>query len=419
MTKLRLMFFLFSWLPCLWMTVAHGEPAQGAYPWRTLAHVQDVFGVTNYVWDGDSLCFSNSHNHVRFYQGRRKSDVNGTVIWLNALPDGSVTAGNWRLSGVDLDFLKFAVLPQEEGTLKPVHVMLDPGHGGDDDGASSKHPLVREKDLTLSMALQIGKKLQASGLTVSYTRTNDTTLTLDDRSRFARKAGADLFVSVHANYAGNSEATGVETYILPPSGFPGTADGSRPRGWQIGNRNDYHNTLLGFSIHKKLSVLNQACDRGLKRQSFFVLRETSCPAVLLEFGFLSNAAETRKMLDAAWQDTCALSITDGILSYAKKVDALDAAITDKRKRDAEANDRWRLHLAAHASSAQPPPAHLEAASGSTAASSNALPSLVNLLPLVSNHLCVVASHAPSLTNTNIAPAEINALIDFYAAGKVE
>ena len=419
MTTLRLSCFLFFWLPCVWIPVAHCEPAQGSYPWRNLTHVQSVFGVTNYVWDGDSLCFSNGHNLVRFYQGRRKSDVNGTVIWLNALPDGSVTAGNWRLSGVDLDFLQFAVLPQEEGVLKPVHVMLDPGHGGEDDGACSKHPLVREKDLTLSMALQIGKKLQASGLTVSYTRTNDVTLTLDDRSRFARKAGADLFVSVHANYAGNSEATGVETYILPPSGFPGTADGSRPRGWQIGNRNDYHNTLLGFSIHKKLSVLNQACDRGLKRQSFFVLRETSCPAVLLEFGFLSNAVETRKMLDVAWQDKCALSIVEGILSYAKKVDALDAAIADKRKRDAEANDRWRLHLAAQTSNALPALARVTPVPASASASSNALPSSAYLMPLVSNHLYVVASHSPSLTNTNIAPAEINALIDFYAAGKVE
>ncbi len=414
MTAFRLNFLSLFWVPLAWLPAALSEPASGAAPWRTLTYVQSAFGVTNYAWDGDSVCFSNSHNLVRFYQGRRKSDVNGTTVWLNALPGGSVSTGNWRLSGIDLDFLQLAVLPQEEGALKPVRVILDPGHGGEDNGASSKDPQVREKDLTLSMALQIGKKLQAAGLSVAYTRTNDTTLALDDRSRLAREAGADVFVSVHANYAGNADAAGVETYVLPPNGYPGTADGSRPRGWQIGNRNDFHNTLLGFSVHKKLAVVNQAGDRGLKRQSFFVLRETSCPAVLLEFGFLSNRTETRKMLDPGWQDKCALAISDGILSYAKKVDALDKAVAEKRKHEAEANERWRLHLAAPA--AKPP----AAPPALTLSSSNAAPATVTVLvPPVSNQFCVTASRAAPLTGTNAAPPELNTLIDFYATGKVE
>ena len=411
MTHFHLNFFALFLAPFVWLPVALSEPAAGSTPWRSLTYVQSAFGVTNYAWDGDSICFSNCHNLVRFYQGRRRLDVNGTTVWLNALPDGSVTSGNWRLASVDLDFLQLAVLPQEEGELKPIRVILDPGHGGEDDGASSKEPLVREKDLTLAMALQIGKKLEASGLTVSYTRTNDTTLALDDRSRHARQAAADVFVSVHANYAGNADATGVETYVLPASGFPGTADGSRVRGWQIGNRNDYQNTLLGFSIHRNLSVLNQGGDRGLKRQSFFVLRETSCPAVLLEFGFLSNQAETRKMLDPEWQDKCSKSISDGILSYAKKVDALDKAVAEKRKRDSEANERWRLHLAAQAAAAAP--------KVTQPALSNEFPHVASLLSPSSNQLSVVANHTAVFTGTNAAPAEFNTLIDFYETGKVE
>ena len=412
MTHSRLSFLTLFLLTFTFLPAAHSDPVGGPGLWKNLTYVQNALGVTNYAWDGDSVCFSNSQTLVRFYQGRRKSYVNGTTVWLNALPDGSVANGNWRLAGVDLDFLQLAVLPQAEGPLKPLRVILDPGHGGEDDGASCKNPLVREKDLTLAMALQIGKRLQAAGLAVSYTRTNDTTLALDDRSRLARKASADVFVSVHANYAGNADATGVETYVLPPNGYPGTADGSRVRGWQIGNRNDFQNTLLGFSIHKKLSVLNQASDRGLKRQSFFVLRETTCPAVLLEFGFLSNPSEIRKMLDLAWQDKCAGAISDGILSYAKKVDTLDKAVAEKRKREAEANTRWRLHLATQ--TAKPPDAP------PALVSSNAVPAMAaSLAPAASNLICATTSRTIFVTGTNTAPAELNTLIDFYATGKVE
>ncbi|MEI7900392.1 MAG: N-acetylmuramoyl-L-alanine amidase [bacterium] len=384
----------------------------GPLLWKNLPDVQNAIGITNYVWDGDSLCFSNDQHLIRFYQGRRKSDVNGTTLWLNATPDGSVTGGDWRIASTDLDLLLLSVLPKEEGLLKPLLVMLDPGHGGEDDGARSTDPVVKEKGLNLAMALKIGAGLTNAGLQVAYTRTNDTALALEDRSRLARKASADLFVSVHANYAANAEAAGVETYVLTPNGYPGTADGSRPRGWQIGNRNDFHNTLLGFSIHRKLSALPQTGDRGLKHQSFFVLRETSCPAVLLEFGFLSNPTEARKLLDPVWQETCATAISDGILSYAKKVDALDKAVAEKRKHDAEANERWRLHLIAQASKPSAPQPLL--------ALSNAAPALAaSRTPDASNSPCVTASCTVVATGTNAASPKLNALTDFYVTGKLE
>jgi N-acetylmuramoyl-L-alanine amidase len=317
----------------------------GAIPWRSLKHVQTSIGVTNYTWDGDSLCFSNAQTLLRFYPGRRKADVNGTAVWLNAPAEGAAADGSWRLAGVDLDLLRLGILLRDEGDAKPLRVLLDPGHGGNDEGASSGSPAIKEKDLTLALARRIGAQLKRAGLHVDYTRTRDATLSLDERSRIARRKKADLFISVHANHAGNSDACGVETYVLPPSGYPGTAEGSRARGWQIGNRNDFHNTLLGFSIHRNLAATPGTVDRGLKRQSFFVLRETSCPAVLLEFGFLSNPTEARRMLCADWQERSAEAVAAGVLAYARKVEALDRAVADKRKRDAEANERWRRHLA--------------------------------------------------------------------------
>ncbi len=411
MTPLPFRFFslLAAWL-LAFPGAAAGESAVSApILWKTLPHIKSAIGVTNFAWDGECLCFSNQQQQLRFYPGRRKSDINGTMVWLNATPYGSVVSGDWRIASTDLDLLLLSVLPQAEGPSKPLRVMLDPGHGGEDDGASSKDPVVREKDLTLQVALKIGARLAEAGMQVVYTRTNDTTLALDDRSRLARKTAADLFVSVHANQASNPEASGVETYVLPPSGYPGTADGSRARGWQIGNRNDYHNTLLGYAIHRNLALHEHTTDRGLKRQSFFVLRETSCPAVLIEFGFLSNTSDMQKMIDARWQEQCASAIAEGVLCYSRKVESLDKAVAEKRQRETEANERWRQHLAAQAS------AKAAAAALSQASNAPALPATA--VSQASNAPATVVASASFSSNTNTSPLEVNTLLEFYATEK--
>jgi N-acetylmuramoyl-L-alanine amidase len=186
----------------------------------------------------------------------------------------------------------------------------------------------------LDLVRLVGQRLEDAGMTVSYTRTNDVAIALDERSRAARKAKADVFVSIHANFSPNPQSTGSETFVINAAGYAGTPEGSRARGFQIGNANDYYNTQLGYSIQRRLMEMDpKVPDRGLKRQSFFVLRETSCPAVLVEIGFLSNVSELLKMLEPEWMDTCADSISDGICEYASKVDALNVAIREKRERE--------------------------------------------------------------------------------------
>lgn len=393
---------LFFALTFALLPTAKSDPIGTPILWRNLTHVQSAVGVSNYVWDGDALYLSNGTHHIRFFAGRRKSDIDGTAVWLNAAPDGSVQAGDWRMASTDLDLLLLSVLPTAEGETKQLRVMLDPGHGGEDDGASGAEPAVKEKDLALAVALQIGARLTRAGLSVSYTRTNDVSLALDERSRLTRKARADLFISVHANYASNADASGVETYVLPLGGYPGTAEGSGVRGRQVGNRNDFHNTLLGYAVHRNLTRLDESPDRGLKRQSYYVLRETSCPAVLLEIGFLSNPAEVRRMLGEAWQSACSAAVADGVLSYARKVDNLDRALSEKRMRDAEANERWRQHLAA-----------LDARKAA-ANSSNRAEAAIASLPQPT-----ASPAAPSSASTNTAPLELNTLIEFYATGRTE
>ncbi|MDD4101860.1 MAG: N-acetylmuramoyl-L-alanine amidase [Kiritimatiellae bacterium] len=409
------------------------------------------------------MAFTNSRQTVRFYHSRRKADINGVTVWLNAPPYGSAPKGDWRMAGIDLDLLHLAVLPETEGPKKSLHVMLDPGHGGSDNGARSLDPPVNEKDLTLELSRKIGAALKDLGFKVSYTRTDDSTLTLDERSRLARKKKADLFISVHANHAGNKSAQGIETYVLPPSGYPGTAEGSRARGWQIGNRNDYHNTLLGFSIHRELTVLTDAIDRGLKRQSFFVLRETSCPAVLLEFGFLSNTEETLRMLDPDWQIQSAAAVAAGISSYAKKVDILDQSVALKRAKDAEANERWRKYLAERAAPQEAPEQTNSASRQDAELAAESEPETLTMVvsnpkpmpsfavvpepspakmhitappPVSANIIKTTPAELPPrladdelsssplpkvtiITGTNTAPVQIDALLDFYETGKAQ
>jgi N-acetylmuramoyl-L-alanine amidase len=309
--------------------------AQTAVQWKTLKQTQAALGCTNCLWNGDSVLFSNETDSVRFYPGRRRADVNGCTVWLNVLPEGNVSNGDWRIGAIDLDYIKLGILTATNSAPKTLHVMLDAGHGGMDDGASSRAPFVMsEKHLTLDMTRLVGARLEEAGMKVSYTRTNDVALALDERSLAARKAKADIFVSVHANFSPNPQSTGSETFVINPAGYAGTPEGSRARGFQIGNANDYYNTQLGYSIQRRLIEMDPTVpDRGLKRQSFFVLRETSCPAVLIEIGFLSNASELLKMLEPEWMDYCADAIADGILDYAEKKDALDVAVREKRERE--------------------------------------------------------------------------------------
>ena len=337
------------------LALAVAVGAQPSASWKNLEQTQAALGFTNYVWDGDSVCLSNESQVVRFYQGRRRSEVNGTVVWMNVAPEGNVKAGEWRIAEADFDFLTLSLWPQDFNAIKPLRVMLDAGHGGADSGACSVKPKVAEKQLVLDLTRKVGERLESLGMQVIYTRTNDVAVALDERSRKARRSEADVFVSIHANFAGNTNACGPETYVVIPAGFQGTAENTKARGFQIGNVNDYHNTLLGFSAQKHLARIDaEVPDRGLKRQSFFVLREVSCPAILIEIGFLSNEAETQKMLTPEWQEDCADAIMRGVVEYARKVETLTLAVNEKRQRVHAAKEEAKA-LAARKKAAEATP----------------------------------------------------------------
>lgn len=181
-------------------------------------------------------------------------------------------------------------------------VCIDAGHGGDDSGAVGVAG-VKEKDVNLAVALKTGSILQQNNIKVIYTRTNDNPSwdtsnqsdSLSKRCSIANNAKANIFVAIHCNSADDVEtANGTETYSY--------ATGT-------------NGEKLAKLIQSELIKTTGAANRGVKTANFYVLRNTSMPAVLTELGFLSNATEEKKLNDATYQQKCANAIAKAIIEY--------------------------------------------------------------------------------------------------------
>lgn len=170
-------------------------------------------------------------------------------------------------------------IPQQ--TEQQITLVLDAGHGGQDSGATGNG--YREKNMTLSILLGAKKYFDNdSRFNVYYTRTSDTYPSLDDRCRLANVQNADLFISVHINSA-SASAHGTET-LYNASRVATTA------------KNGITSKELASSIHNSVLSSTGFTNRGLKnRTDLRVLNNTTMPACLIEYGFISNTAESRQM----------------------------------------------------------------------------------------------------------------------------
>ena len=205
---------------------------------------------------------------------------------------------------------------------RPLRVCLDPGHGGQDSGASSKDGRLVEKAIALDIAQRVAKKLRQDGIEVSLTRSdNRTFLPLPDRPALARAKKADLFVSIHLNANASSAPRGVETYVFPARGMESTSyDGKGAsedsRQWWPGNGSDWGNMQLGFCIQRRLVAASGLPDRGLRRARFIVVREARVPAALVECGFLTNARDLAALRSEKGREDIARGIYEGIFDFA-------------------------------------------------------------------------------------------------------
>lgn len=167
-------------------------------------------------------------------------------------------------------------------------VVLDPGHGGRDRGA--RWGGVSEKTLTLSIARKVEALLKARGIRTAMTRRTDTYRSLTSRAAVANSFRRSVFVSIHCNADPKRGARGIETFYAGSSG-----------------------RRLACSIHGVLDARTSTPDRGIKFSRFTVLQSTSCPAALVECGFLSSQSERRLLVTSAYQDRIARAIADGIV----------------------------------------------------------------------------------------------------------
>lgn len=192
-------------------------------------------------------------------------------------------------------------------------VVLDPGHGGRDQGTAGSRLL--EKAVTLNLANRVAKILRTYGYKVEMTRTRDAAFSLDARSDFANRKGADLFVSIHVNSAQDRTVRGVETFCMTPEGAASSNSGKPEARRYPGNANNQRNFLLACSLQRSLLARTGTEDRGVKFARFAVLRGINCPGVLVEVGFLSNRGDEANLGNSAYLDKLARGIASGILNY--------------------------------------------------------------------------------------------------------
>jgi N-acetylmuramoyl-L-alanine amidase len=220
--------------------------------------------------------------------------------------------------------LTFIVAPDEgptldsqvEAALNPFPtVVLDPGHGGKDDGARG-NGLV-EKDLNLDVALRVEKIIKPFNFPVVVTRRDDTFVSLEERANIANRLENAIFVSIHFNHAPDHVSTGVETFYAPqkiPPDASWTWIGffNKPEAPPIDNGE----TLAGF-IQAALVMRTDAVNRGIKGRELYVVHHTRCPAVLVEGGFINNPLEAQLISNGEYRERLARAIAEGIMSYQK------------------------------------------------------------------------------------------------------
>ena len=219
--------------------------------------------------------------------------------------------------------------------LKINRVVIDPGHGGHDQGTEGARGLV-EKELVLDVAMRVGKLVQdRMGAEVIYTRTDDTFVPLEGRTALANEKKADLFLSIHANSSPIPRIAGVETYYLNINGSKDAMDvAARENASAQKSIFELQDIIRKITLRDKseeshefakrvqaslysLSTKNfpGSKDRGVKSAPFVVLIGANMPSVLAEIGFVSNSREESLLKKPDYRQKVAESIYKGMEKY--------------------------------------------------------------------------------------------------------
>lgn len=235
-------------------------------------------------------------------------------------------------------------------------VVVDAGHGGPDGGMHGPiagGPQIAEKNITLTVAKRVGAALGQRGIDVKYTRTTDTLIALSDRGRIANEAHADLFVSIHVNAANPGwkdpgASRGFETYFLAEAKTEdarrveqmenevvkfeanSAAHAGDPLSFVLNDmaQNEHlrESNELAELIQRRLGRVHPGANRGVKQAGFRVLVTAFMPAVLVEIGFGTNAADAAYMTDAARVGELSAAISDAVLEYLQRYERRVSAV---------------------------------------------------------------------------------------------
>ncbi len=227
--------------------------------------------------------------------------------------------------------------------LKIGRIVIDAGHGGHDTGTIGPTGLM-EKDLCLDVALRLGKIIQQKlpGADVVYTRPDDTFIPLEERTRIANEAKADLFISIHANSSHDAQARGIETYYLNLKGSAEAMEvASRENASSAGGIHDLEDIVKRIartekideskefaqdvqdSLSKSVQKSNRLIkNRGVRKAPFVVLICADMPSILTEISFLSNPSDEQMLKKPDQRQRVAEGIYQGVAGYLQSLNSM-------------------------------------------------------------------------------------------------
>jgi N-acetylmuramoyl-L-alanine amidase len=229
--------------------------------------------------------------------------------------------------------------------LKIRRVVLDPGHGGHDEGTTGPNGLL-EKDLVLDVALRLGKLIESRmGSEVVFTRSDDTFIPLERRTAIANEKKADLFLSIHANSSPYPRIGGVESYYLNfTNAKEALAVASRENASSDRSVFELHDLIQKITLQDKAEESKEFAgsiqaalfpfavrydpgikNRGIKKAPFVVLIGASMPSVLAEIGFLSNTREEALLKKSEHRQKLAEALYRGVSRYAQSLSHFEVA----------------------------------------------------------------------------------------------
>ncbi len=223
-------------------------------------------------------------------------------------------------------------------------VVIDPGHGGKDPGATGSRG-TREKDVNLAASLELARVLRERGdFDVLLTREEDVFVPLSERSEFANKRDADLFISLHCNAAGNKRENGFEVYSVSETASDPEAEALAAKENSVleleGKNAQDETAKMILLAMTKTEMINESAAfsalaakaiakradveaRGAKQAAFYVLRGTHAPAILVEMAFVSHAKDEAKLASRRFRRSMAEGIAAGVADYARRQGWLD------------------------------------------------------------------------------------------------